>query len=544
MITLQKGRYEALEPLGSGATSRVEMARDNVIGRIVALKTFVNGFGEGREQQFLREAQIIGQLSHPSIVQLYDVGIDEQGTPFLVMEYIAGKTLEHHLDPTVLTAQRACAWAADLATALGIAHRAGILHGDVKPGNVLVTPEHKVKLGDFGIARYASQVSGSGRLMGTPAYLAPEQIQGRPQDSRSDQFALGIVLYQMLTGARPFDGSSLGAVCAQILNADPEPPSRRNPTVPLALDLIVTRCLAKNPADRFVSCDELASALYPLARSRAQVSAPEIKTKKKSWWSKPSGQRDVWLVAAACLLLASSVSAIRSARVRLAVPPAPAALRVASIVPPDALTYSSQLTAPSLQPDAANSSLVGGQEDTPKKTARVAKHGAGQKRQPKALQNASSKVFFAALPSLPLVNESAAKPAASSSDLQIEITSAVKEGTLTVFVDRELLFSADLAGEKQGQPFRFEHALPAGPHQFRVALYKKDRSLQLEKEGFAETRADAANMLAVHVTHRAKMLVRRELALEISWPGMPAPAAQVHSAEHTTGTIKSAALAN
>ncbi len=112
-----------------------------------------------------------------------------------------------------------------------MAHRAGILHGDVKPGNVLVTPEGKVKLGDFGIARYASQVSGSGRLMGTPAYLAPEQIQGQPQDARSDQFALGIVLHQMLTGARPFDGSSLGAVCAQILNAAPDPPSRRNPAV-------------------------------------------------------------------------------------------------------------------------------------------------------------------------------------------------------------------------------------------------------------------------------------------------------------------------
>ncbi len=217
MITLQKGRYESLEPLGSGATSLVEKARDNVIGRVVALKTFVNGFGEGQEQQFLREAQIIGQLSNPSIVQLYDVGIDERGTPFLVMEYIAGKTLEHHLDPSVLTPQRSCAWAADLACALAVAHRAGILHGDVKPGNILVTPENKVKLGDFGIARYASQVSGSGRLMGTPAYLAPEQIQGQPQDSRSDQFALGIVLYQMLTGVRPFDGSSLGAVCAQIL---------------------------------------------------------------------------------------------------------------------------------------------------------------------------------------------------------------------------------------------------------------------------------------------------------------------------------------
>src|SRR5881409_4487697 len=115
MITLQKGRYECIERLGSGATSRVEMARDNVIGRVVALKTFVNGFGEGQEQQFLREAQIIGQLSNPSIVQLYDVGIDEQGTPFLVMEYIAGNTLDDHIVPSIPTVQRACAWAADLA---------------------------------------------------------------------------------------------------------------------------------------------------------------------------------------------------------------------------------------------------------------------------------------------------------------------------------------------------------------------------------------------------------------------------------------------
>src|SRR5438067_13918646 len=110
MITLQKGRYESIEPLGSGATSRVEMARDNVIGRVVALKTFVNGFGEGQEQQSLREAQINGQLSNPSIVQLSDVGIDEEGTPFLLMEYVVGKTLECHLDPFTLTSPRGRSW--------------------------------------------------------------------------------------------------------------------------------------------------------------------------------------------------------------------------------------------------------------------------------------------------------------------------------------------------------------------------------------------------------------------------------------------------
>src|SRR5882762_3941443 len=268
MITLPKGRYETLGHLGSGASSRVDKARDNVIGRTVALKTFLNGFGHDLERQFLREAQIIGQLSHPCIVQMYDAGIDEQGTPFLVMEYVAGKTLDDHMVPSIPTVQRACAWAADLAGALAIAHRAGIIHGDVKPGNILVTAENKVKLGNFGIARLASQISGSGPLMGTPAYQAPEQIQGEPQDPRSDQFALGIVLYQMLTHVKPFDGSSLGAVCAQILNAEPTPPSLYNPEVPRALDFILARCLAKNPKDRFASCEELASALYPLASSR------------------------------------------------------------------------------------------------------------------------------------------------------------------------------------------------------------------------------------------------------------------------------------
>jgi serine/threonine protein kinase len=540
MITLSKGRYEAIEPLGSGATSRVERARDNVIGRTVALKTFVNGFGEGQEQQFLREAQLIGQLSNPSIVQLYDVCIDEQGTPFLVMEYIASNTLEQHLGPSRLPPQRACAWAADLAVALAVAHRAGILHGDVKPGNIFVTPENKVKLGDFGIARYASQVSGSGLLMGTPAYLAPEQIQGQPQDARSDQFALGIVLYQMLTGARPFDGSSLGAVCAQILNADPEPPSRRNPAVPKALDSVVARCLAKDPANRFASCDELAAALYPLARASTQPRAPQVK--KRSWWSKPSGQKDVWLVAAACLLLAFSVPAIRWVRALFAVSPPPASLRFTAAVPPEAFLYAWQTATPAPQPDAADGpSPEAIQKDSPKRANRSVKRAAAPAKRPGELKKSPSETFFAALPSLPLVSAPAAQ-ATAGLGLQIEITSAVSEGTLTVFADRELLFSADLSAQKQGRPMHFAHALPPGPHQFRVALYKADRSLQLEKEGFAETRGDGADTLAVRVTRRAKLLIRRELALEVTWPGALTPAAE--HASGTTGAVKSAALVN
>src|SRR6202795_1346115 len=179
-------RYEVIETLGTGATSRVYKARDTLIGRIVALKTFLHGFGSrDLQKQFLREAQIIGGLSHPNIVALYDVGTSKEGAPYLVMEYVEGKTLESVFDAGPLPLPRVAVWAGDLATALGQAHRAKIIHGDVKPANILVTSEHQVKLGDFGIARFSTQASGSGNLLGTPAYLSPEQILGHLQDSRS-----------------------------------------------------------------------------------------------------------------------------------------------------------------------------------------------------------------------------------------------------------------------------------------------------------------------------------------------------------------------
>jgi serine/threonine protein kinase len=351
MITLQKGRYEAQEFIGSGTTSRVEKARDKVIGRTVALKTFVHSFEEDLEEQFLREAQLVGQLSHPAIVQLYDVGIHEQGTPFLVMEYIAGKTLEEHLESFSLTVPRACAWAADLARALALAHRAGIIHGDIKPGNIFVTPDEKVKLGDFGIAQLATQVSGSGRLKGTPAYLAPEQILGTPQDPRSDQFSFGIVFYQMLTGVRPFEGSSVGAVCAEILHADPLLPSKRNPAVPPEIDRVIARCLAKNPQERFDSFEELTRSLYPFTRSRPRpVAAPKG---KRSWWMQPSRHREVWMVAAACLLFTVSLQVPGYLRSRYGVPPAPARPYYRPGVPYEAFSYTRQTLEASQRPDTA-----------------------------------------------------------------------------------------------------------------------------------------------------------------------------------------------
>jgi serine/threonine protein kinase len=306
---LETGRYEILETLGRGAACRVDKARDTVIGRTVALKTFLQGFGKNSEAQFLEEAQTVGRLSHTSIAQLYDVGNDGNGTPFLVMEFVPGKNLEHLLAHSRIPFPSAAVWTADLASALAYAHRAGIIHGDVKPGNIRVTEDHKVKLVDFGVARFASQVSRSDRVLGTPAYLSPEQIAGQKQDGRSDLFSLGIVLYEMITGVRPFAGNSLGEVCAQILTANPIPPSKLDPTLPAAFDRILARCLAKNPDNRYQSGQDLARALYLVARSRDQLSP---QPKRPYWFMRPAHPRDLLAIASAVLLLASAVTAAGS----------------------------------------------------------------------------------------------------------------------------------------------------------------------------------------------------------------------------------------
>jgi len=208
-------------------------------------------------------------------------------------------------------------------------------------------------------------------------------------------------------------------------------------------------------------------------------------------------------------------------------------------VPLEALVHTAQTVTEALPSGIADGATpaVEGRERTIK-SSRSVKASSSHQKHPSNLQSSQAKAVLAAVPSLPAVKEPAA-PAASG--LQIEITSAVSEGTLTIFADRQLLFSIDLASEKKGQPLHFENALPAGPHQFRVALYKADRSLQLEKEGFAETRGDGADTLAVRIARHAKLLVRRELALEVTWPGAAAP----HAAERTSGVgaLRTAGLA-
>jgi serine/threonine protein kinase len=267
---MRVGRYEILDILGAGASGRVARAHDPMIDRLVAVKLLAPEFARPNTcQQFLDEARVAGQLSHPGIVALHDVGIDEAtSTPYLVFEFIEGHPLDRLLSKGSIPHTKACAWAGQAASALGVAHRKGIIHGNLKPSNILIAEGGSVKLSDFGMARLASREAVENPLLGKPAYWCPEQIVARPQDARSDFFSLGVILYEIVAGQTPFQGDTLQAICGHILSTAPPLPSALNSAVPEALDKVILRCLAKNPNDRYSTGEALAAELFPLARRK------------------------------------------------------------------------------------------------------------------------------------------------------------------------------------------------------------------------------------------------------------------------------------
>ncbi len=559
MNTLQN-RYEVLEPLGTGATSRVDKARDTLIGRTVALKTFLQSFGSrDLEQQFLREAQIIGGLSHPNIVALYDVGTSKDGAPYLVMEYVEGKTLESIFESGPLPLPRIAAWAGDLATALGQAHRAKVIHGDVKPANILVTSENQVKLGDFGIAHISTQASGSGDVMGTPAYLSPEQILGKVHDSRSDLFSLGIVLYQMATGVRPFDGDSVGAVCAQIISITPLPPSHHNASLPPAFDKIVMRCLSKDPAGRYPTGEALAASLYPFARNAGAVSplsrTAAIRRAKISWWNRPLGQKEMW-TATAVLLLSLSLLWIVPKLHKHSFPNLTASATAtgssvgvaAQGAPSESLTRSKVTTGSSIVSDSPQIALSSPAVDLGSPLARVFPPAtakiSGRSRPPATRRQVSTGPRESAHDPSPQKTPAtdpasnptppAPKPLAS---LRIEIVSAIAAETLVVYAGQDVLLTAQLDSTNLGEPLHFDCPLSPGTHPLRVVLYRADESLHVQKEGYGEIVTDATNTLDIRVNRHSKLLLRKDTALEIRWPNSHSAAVQYASPQASAGSL-------
>ena len=263
--------------------AEVYLAHDDVLDRDVALKTMSGRYADDEEfvERFKREAQSAAALSHPNIVSIYDRGESENGTYYIAMEYLPGGALKDCiLKRGALPPQTAAAVALQIAEALQAAHRAGVVHRDIKPHNVLVTASGDVKVGDFGIARAASSstMTKTGSILGTAHYISPEQAMGEPVGPQSDLYSLGIVLYEMLTGTLPYDAETSIGIAMKHINGHLIPPAEVNPEIPEGINTITVRLLAKNPEDRYADAHELIrdlervlDGLEPFAMGKTQV---------------------------------------------------------------------------------------------------------------------------------------------------------------------------------------------------------------------------------------------------------------------------------
>jgi eukaryotic-like serine/threonine-protein kinase len=315
------GPYEVLAPLGAGGMGEVYKARDTRLERTVAIKVLPQRLSSSPEtrQRFEREARTISQLSHPHICALYDVGREGE-IEYLVMEYLEGETLSERLAKGALPLEQTLRYGQEIADALDKAHRQGIVHRDLKPGNVMLT-KSGVKLLDFGLAKAMAPAEAKssltslptqqgltqeGTILGTFQYMAPEQLEGREADARTDIFALGATLYEMATGRKAFEGASQASLITAIMSSQPPSISAIAPMAPPALDRVVKVCLAKDPEDRWQSARDVASELKWIAEGGSQAGVPAPVASRRRL-----RERVVWALAGA---LAGAIAAALAAR--------------------------------------------------------------------------------------------------------------------------------------------------------------------------------------------------------------------------------------
>ncbi|HWH52558.1 MAG TPA: serine/threonine-protein kinase, partial [Gemmatimonadaceae bacterium] len=264
------GKYEVERLVGEGAMGVVYRATDPVLNRPVAIKVMSDALAQDTDlrERFLREARAAGSLQHPNVITIYDFG-EVDGHPYIAMEFVAGSDLEELLARHVpLTVDHALDLMTGVLQGLGYAHKRGIVHRDVKPANIRVDDEGKARLMDFGVAHLtSSSMTRTGVMLGTPSYMAPEQIVGEKIGPATDIFSVGAVLYELLSGARPFQGDTLQSVMYKVLNEMPPSLAKVAPRAPPQLDRIVTRALAKDPADRYDSALEMANDLIAVRAS-------------------------------------------------------------------------------------------------------------------------------------------------------------------------------------------------------------------------------------------------------------------------------------
>ena len=353
------GPYEILERIGAGGMGEVYRARDLRLNRVVAIKLLLQDSvaSPGKRERFAREARAVSSLTHPHICALYDVG-SQKGTEYLVMEYLEGETLQHRLLGGPTGVDEAVRWAAETAEALAHAHGRGVIHRDLKPSNIIVTASG-IKLVDFGLAKLREaaaeldpvaatlSLTAEHRIVGTLCYMAPEQVDGRPVDARTDIFALGAVLHEMLTGRRVFAESTSSAIVAAILTRDPPAASTTRPSLEdrPEIDHLIARCLAKRPDDRWQSARDLAAELRWIASGQS----PGVRARRQLAWPLRPRIGAVLPPTLALIVVALLAVALTSVFPR-SVTPAPGVIRFA-IDPPPHSTFSSSGNPMALSPD-------------------------------------------------------------------------------------------------------------------------------------------------------------------------------------------------
>jgi hypothetical protein len=523
------GRYVLLEELDRGATGVVYRALDPVISRTVAIKVLHVDPGLGQRQiestreRFLREAQTAGNVDHPNVVRIFDVGEDEDGQAYAVMEHVSGPSLEKVLEERDLEPVEVANLLGQIASGLDAAHRRGIVHRDIKPANILMAEDGTPKIADFGIARVdVSHLTQDTRFLGTPRYMAPEQVEGKPLDGRSDLFSLGVLGYQLLTGRFPFEGDDAVSIAYQVVHSTPTPVSAVRAGMPRALDDVMARILAKAPSERFASGREFHEAFAacltpPAAAASRRIAARTTATKIPGFRGiAVSGRLVAFAVVAVALvlfLLPRLGTATRSPR---AAGPAPSgaismrssgergAARVAAPAHPEARTV-----APATRDSGGVHASPAGIRPVPVPSPRTDSVAASKPPRPrpkpqpaKTASNASTasvsvdttagsasegtSASFGALDSAPLDGPGGSagafslppEPApASTSTATISIASRMSRGTLTVLVDGSPILSDEFSKKKWMLYHVTEWSnlkVPSGRHQLTAEVKGPD----------------------------------------------------------------------
>jgi len=491
----QFGRYEIVGELGRGAMGVVYKARDPQIDRLVALKTVTLRGQEPEDaaefrQRFVNEAQAAGRLHHPGIVSVFDVGEETQtGEPYIVLEYVPGEALNKVIArEKKLPLQRALQIAEEVADALDYAHEQGVTHRDIKPGNILITESGHPKIADFGIAKLnLAHFTIPGKVLGTPAYMAPEQLSGEGADGRSDLFSLGVILYAMVTGHSPFQGNSATTVCFKVANRDPLPASALDLNLPPELDAVIARAMAKDPADRYQRGADLANdirVLKALLRPSSTTTSSQglsVTTHRATQKLGLSGSPAVGPAYAAKLLSAL----FRKAHAKdLVLGLATLMLLVLVLIESKIFVISRAMTPAQLKADQARASQMPDGVIAPV----VEESPAPGKTSKASVRKATGKT--SAKSHSPAAHSAATEVVVPYSTVQLAVKHQFKDATLSVWVDDKLALQRPLHGGTQKRLVVFSGVrgvesetlkVPAGKHTLRFRAQTPDETLDLSR---------------------------------------------------------------